>query len=83
MHFKSNMLHRINNLNETKLSLDRRDGVVGGRPIYTIHLKDKFRTGTTTDKSSTSSTLACGSYSFGNLHPKEICDCGVTVEQCP
>ncbi len=69
VHFKPNMLHRIINLDETKLSLDGSDGGVGGRPVHTIHLKEQFRTGTATNKSGTSSTLVCGSNSFGDPLP--------------
>ena len=69
LEFSDSQMRRIINLDETKLSLDGSDGGIGGRPADTIRVKDQFRTGTATNKSSCSSTLICGSNSAGEALP--------------
>lgn len=68
--FKERAKYRICNLDETKLSLDGSDGGIGGRPCYTIQVKQQsFRTGTAANKASASSTLICGSNAAGEPMP--------------
>lgn len=63
--FSEQQKRRIINLDETKMSLDGSDGGIGGRPANVIVVKNAFRAGTATNKTSISSTLMCGSNSAG------------------
>jgi hypothetical protein len=47
------------------MSLDGSDGRISGRPANVIVVKNAFRAGTATNKTSISSTLMCGSNSTG------------------
>jgi hypothetical protein len=59
----------ICNMDKTKFSTDGSDGGIGGRPANSATISETTRAGTSTNKSSLSSTLMCGSNVAGDpLH---------------
>jgi hypothetical protein len=67
--FSEEQKWRIVNMDETKFSMD---GGIGGRPENSITMLGVARVGTAMNKSSTASTLICGSNAAGELLPVHI-----------
>jgi hypothetical protein len=66
---------RIANMDETKFSMDRADGGIGGiggRPTNSITIANITRSGTGYNKASMSSTLMCGTNAAGEPPPVHV-----------